>query len=55
MLGIFHMTPGRFAGSDAIDIELSAIFEQVSVSDEYIEYHSKEWSVAAALPTSRSP
>ena len=49
MLGIFHMTPARFAGQQAIDIELSAIFEQVGVSDEYIEYHSPEWSVAAGL------
>jgi hypothetical protein len=49
VLGIFHMTPTRFLGQDAIDIELSAIFDQVSVSDEYIEYHSREWSVAAGL------
>ena len=49
VLGIFHLTPGRFSGQDAIDIELSAIFAQVAVSDEYVEYHSREWSVAAGL------
>ena len=49
VLGIFHLTPARFVDSDAVDIELSAIFDQVSVSDEYIEYHSREWSVAAGL------
>jgi hypothetical protein len=49
VLGIFHMTPGRFARLDTVDIELSAIFDQVAVSDEYIEYHSAEWSVAAGL------
>jgi len=49
VLGIFHLTPGRYVGIDAVDIELSAIFDQVAVSDEYIEYHSKEWSVAAGL------
>ncbi|MDQ2959661.1 MAG: hypothetical protein M3R48_01220 [Candidatus Dormibacteraeota bacterium] len=49
VLGIFHMTPGRFVGLDCVDIELSAIFDQVAVSDEYIEYHSSEWSVAAGL------
>ena len=49
VLGIFHMTPGRFAGLAGVDIELSAIFDQVAVSDEYIEYHSSEWSVAAGL------
>jgi hypothetical protein len=43
------MTPARFLGRDAIDIELSAIFAQVAVSDEYVEYHSREWSVAAGL------
>jgi hypothetical protein len=49
VLGIFHMTPARFLGRDTIDIELSAIFAQVAVSDEYIEYHSRDWSVAAGL------
>lgn len=49
VLGIFHMTPARFIGRDAIDIELGAIFEHVAVSDEYIEFHSREWSVAAGL------
>jgi hypothetical protein len=49
ILGIFHMTPGRFAGQSGVDIELSRIFEHVAVSDEYIEYHSKVWSVAAGL------
>jgi hypothetical protein len=49
ILGIFHMTPARFAGRDGVDIELSAIFDQIGVSDEYIEYHSAEWSVAAGL------
>lgn len=49
VLGIFHMTPARYLGRDAIDIELSAIFAQVAVSDEYVEYHSRDWSVAAGL------
>jgi len=49
ILGIFHMTPGRFIERDVIDIELADIFAQVSVSDEYIEYYSRQWSVAAGL------
>lgn len=49
VLGIFHLTPARFADLDAVDIELGAIFDQVAVSDEYIEYHSTQWSVAAGL------
>jgi hypothetical protein len=55
ILGIFHMTPGRFVGRPSIDIELSAIFAQVGVSDEYIEYHSSEWSVAAGLAYQSTP
>jgi hypothetical protein len=55
ILGIFHMTPARFSGRDAIDIELADIFAQVGVSDEYIEYHSPEWSVAAGLAYQSTP
>jgi hypothetical protein len=49
VLGIFHLTPGKFVGKPTIDIDLSEIFARISVSDEYIEYHSDAWSVAAGL------
>jgi hypothetical protein len=49
VLGIFHLTPGKLVGQKTVDIELSEIFARIGVSDEYIEYHSQEWSVAAGL------
>ncbi|MGH2869752.1 MAG: hypothetical protein ACRDNK_19565 [Solirubrobacteraceae bacterium] len=55
VLGIFHMTPGRYVGQAAIDIELGAIFDQVAFSDEYVEYYSRAWSVSAGLAYQSSP
>jgi hypothetical protein len=55
VMGIFHMVPERYAGQKAVDIDLGTIFEYVGVSDEYIEYFSKQHAVAAGLAYQSTP